>query len=361
MNSNLGEDLLNHHFDPYLQKTWAEVKAVKQVIISQHKLTADISLGYPVLGLEQMLAPLKEKLLSIPDIQEIDLKLTAHIDAHITQPNVQPILSIKNIIAVGSGKGGVGKSTTTINLALALSAQGAKVGILDADIYGPNQAQMLGSDVHLKVENGKLLPPVYAHGLQTMSMAYLIDPVTPMIWRGPMVSSALQQLARDTDWQDLDYLLIDLPPGTGDIQLTLSQKIPVAAALIVTTPQDVALLDARKGIEMFRKVNVPVLGLIENMSTHICSACGHSEAIFGEGGAARLAQTVDMELLGQLPLATTIRQQADAGEPIVIALPNSDVAKTYHEIARKVAAKLFLQPKDYARKFPKIIVEPESK
>jgi len=358
---NAIQELLNHHVDPYLQKTWGEVKAVKNFSVSENKLTAEITLGYPVLGLEPTLIPLKEKLLAIADIHQVEIQLISHIDPHTTQPNVQPIPSVKNIIAVGSGKGGVGKSTTAVNLALALQIQGAKVGILDADIYGPNQPQMLGSNFHLQAENGKPLPPVTLHGLQTMSMAYLIDPVTPMIWRGPMVSSALQQLARDTAWQDLDYLIIDLPPGTGDIQLTLSQKIPVAAALIVTTPQDVALLDARKGFEMFRKVSVPVLGLIENMSMHICSVCGHQEAIFGEGGAARLAEAVGMELLGQLPLAKSIREQADAGKPIVIAAPESDIAQIYHEIARRVAAKLSLQPKNYASKFPKIVVEPKDK
>lgn len=351
------ENLLQQHFDPYLQKTWGEANAVKKISILDHKLTVEITLGYPTLGTETTLATLKEKLLAISDIQTVDFQLTSRIEAHTTQPNVPPIPHVKNVIAVGSGKGGVGKSTTAVNLASALALQGASVGILDADIYGPNQPQMLGSDLHLKPESGKPLPPVHLHGLQTMSMAYLIDPVTPMVWRGPMVSSALQQLARDTAWENLDYLIVDLPPGTGDIQLTLSQKIPVAAAIIVTTPQDVALLDARKGLEMFRKVNVPVLGLIENMSTHICSACGHQEAIFGEGGAARLAQSTDMELLGQLPLAISIREQADAGKPIVIALPESEIAKTYHEIARKIAGKLSLQPRSYAHRFPNIVIE----
>jgi ATP-binding protein involved in chromosome partitioning len=351
------EEILQHHLDPYLQKTWGEVKAIKQIICEKNTCTIHITLGYPVAGLEEMLKALQEKLYAANQIAQIDIQLTAHIHAHVTQPQVQPIPSVKNIIAVGSGKGGVGKSTTTVNLALALQAQGAKVGILDADIHGPNQPHMLGSNLRLQPENGQQLSPVMLHGLQTMSMAYLLDPATPMIWRGPMVSSALQQLARDTAWQDLDYLLIDLPPGTGDIQLTLSQKIPVSAALIVTTPQDVALLDARKGFEMFRKVQVPVLGLIENMGTHVCSACGHEEAIFGEGGAARLAETVEMELLGTLPLAKSIREQSDRGVPIVLAAPQSDIAHTYHQIARRVAAKLSLQPRSYASTFPKIVLE----
>lgn len=357
MTTHLIETILHEYTDPYLQKTWKETKAIKQITLSDQKLSIDITLGYPVLALEKkVLDPLKKKLLATEGIQEVAINLTAKIEPHITQPNVQPIPNVKNIIAVGSGKGGVGKSTTALNLALALLTQGAKVGMLDADIYGPNQPQMLGAHLRIKPENGKPLPPVLVQGLQSMSMAYLIEAQIPMIWRGPMVSSALLQLARDTAWENLDYLIVDLPPGTGDIQLTLSQKIPVSGAVIVTTPQDVALLDARKGFEMFRKVNVPVLGLIENMSMHICSACGHQEAIFGEGGAKRLAEEIDMELLGQLPLAKSIREQADAGKPIVIAEPDSEIAGLYHEIARRIAAKLSLQPKNYAAKFPKINV-----
>lgn len=348
---------LDQYFDPHLQKNWGEIKAIKQVVFSDHQLSVEIRLGYPVVGLEQTLLPqLKQTLLAIAGINTVDIKLIQQIEPHITQSGVTPIPDVKNVIAVGSGKGGVGKSTTAVNLALALLAQGARVGILDADIYGPNQPQMLGGHLRLQAENGKPLPPVQLHGLQTMSMAYLIGPHIPMIWRGPMVSSALQQLARDTAWDNLDYLIVDLPPGTGDIQLTLAQKIPVAAALIVTTPQDVALLDARKGFEMFRKVNVPVLGLIENMNQYICSVCGHHEAIFGEGGAARLTQETGMELLGQLPLSKQIREQADVGQPIVIAAPQSEIAQNYHAIARRVAAKLSLQPKNYAAKFPKIVV-----
>ncbi len=352
------QTLLNNYFDSYLQKTWGEVKAVKQWKQADGVLTADITLGYPVLGLEPSLfESLKKSLLAIPGIREVCLQFTAQIQAHATQPTLQPLAQVKNIIAVGSGKGGVGKSTTAANIAAALSLQGVKTGILDADIYGPNQSQMLGIKQKIIPEDGKPLQPVYAHGMQTMSMAYLIDTNTPMIWRGPMVSSALQQLIQNTAWQALDYLIVDLPPGTGDIQLTLSQKIPVAGAVIVTTPQDIALLDARKGLEMFRKVNVPILGIIENMSAYICSVCGHHEALFGEGGAERLIRSTETELLGQVPLVKSIREQADAGVPIVLAMPDSDAAVTYQHIARRIAAKLSLQPKNHNSKFPKIVVE----
>jgi ATP-binding protein involved in chromosome partitioning len=281
----------------------------------------------------------------------------SRIIAHAVQPGVQNKAGVKNVIAIASGKGGVGKSTVAVNLALALTAQGARVGILDADIYGPSQPQMLG--IHqtpdIKTEAG--LKPAVNYGVQSMSIGYLIDVNTPMIWRGPMVSRALQQLFQETLWDDLDYLIVDMPPGTGDIQLTLAQKIPVSGAVIVTTPQDIALLDARKGLEMFRKVNVPVLGVIENMSVHVCSQCGHAEAIFGSGGAENLAQTCDVELLGKLPLDIKIREGTDQGKPTVVAEPQSAISKMYQEIALKMIEKLAAQPKDYASKFPKIVVE----
>jgi ATP-binding protein involved in chromosome partitioning len=270
---------------------------------------------------------------------------------------VKSIPGVKNILAVASGKGGVGKSTTAVNIALALVQAGARVGILDGDIYGPNLPQMLGQAQQLKPENGQPLPPVIAHGIQSMSMAYLIAADTPMIWRGPMVSSALQQLARDTAWDNLDYLIVDLPPGTGDIQLTLAQKVPVTAAIIVTTPQDIALLDARKGLAMFRKLNIPVLGVVENMSWHRCSQCGHEEAIFGLGGAERLSKDYQTELLGQLPLSRKIRECADAGNPIIGALPGTDIAQSYRLITRKIVAKMALLPQNYAAKFPPIVVQ----
>lgn len=349
------EQILNNYQDPYLQKTWGEVKAVKRIEQSPTALAIDIVLGYPTQGLDTSL--LEQQLRQAALDTTIQLNLSSRIEPHITQPNVAALPNVKNVIAVASGKGGVGKSTTAVNLALTLLAQGARVGILDADIHGPNQPLMLGGHLRLEAETGKPIPPIMLHGLQTMLIGYLIDPHTPMIWRGPMVSGALQQLTQDTAWDNLDYLLIDLPPGTGDIQLTLAQKIPVAGVVIVTTPQDVALLDARKGFEMFRKVNVPVLGMIENMSMYTCSACGHQEAIFGEGGARRLATEVGMTLLGQVPLVRSIREHADQGKPTVVAEPTSKVTRLYHEIARRLAAQLALQPKNYAAKFPKIVVE----
>ncbi len=280
-----------------------------------------------------------------------------NIESRGVRPGLKPHPQIKNIIAVASGKGGVGKSTTAVNLALALSSLGASVGILDADIYGPSQPLMLGDCQTVQYESGKPLTPVMRHGLQSMSMGYLVDINTPMVWRGPMVSKALRQLLFDTQWSTLDYLIVDLPPGTGDIQLTMAQKIPVAGAVIVTTPQDLALLDARKGLEMFRKLSIPVLGIIENMSTHLCTACGHEEAIFGKGGGAHLASETDVLLLGSLPLNKKIREDADGGSPTVIADPESPITQRYCDIAKKMIEQLALQPKSYAGKFPDIVVE----
>ena len=276
---------------------------------------------------------------------------------HAVQAMLTPMPGVRNIIAVASGKGGVGKSTTAVNLALALSVEGARVGLLDADIYGPSQPRMLGARQQPESPDGKTLNPVVSYNIQSMSIGYLIEEDTPMVWRGPMVTQTLEQLLRDTRWHDLDYLIIDLPPGTGDTQLTLSQKVPVSGAIIVTTPQDIALLDARKGLKMFEKVEIPVLGIVENMSIHICSQCGHEEHIFGAGGGQRMAEQYDVPFLGSLPLDIRIREETDGGRPTVVAEPDSRIAGLYREIARRTAARLSLQARNYSHKFPSIVIQ----
>ncbi len=288
---------------------------------------------------------------------------TSSIQTHRVGSGIKPLPNIKNIIAVASGKGGVGKSTVAVNLALTLANQGAQVGLLDADIYGPSQPNMLGTqgmsaDVSDSAEGPrKLLQPVRVHGLQTMSIGYLIDTSQAVVWRGPMVSKALQQLLFDTCWESLDYLIIDLPPGTGDIQLTLAQKIPVTGAVVVTTPQEVALLDARKAMVMFEKVSIPVLGIIENMSYYSCSSCDQKDFIFGQGGGEKIAKEFATDLLGQIPLTTQIQQESDAGKPTVIADPEGKIATCFSDIACHTAAKLSQLGKDYSGKFPDIVIE----
>ena len=278
--------------------------------------------------------------------------------SHAVQRGGKPIPGVRNIIAVASGKGGVGKSTTAVNLALALSAEGARVGILDADIYGPSQPMMLGlADAKPESEDGQNMEPMIGHGLQAMSIGFLIDVETPMVWRGPLVTQALEQLLNNTKWKDLDYLVVDLPPGTGDIQLTLAQRVPVTGAVIVTTPQDIALIDARKGLKMFQKVNIPILGIVENMSLHICSKCGHEERIFGEGGGERMGKDYDIEMLGSLPLDMAIRQQVDSGKPTVVADPDGRVSQIYKQIARRIAVKIGDLAQDHSAKFPSIVIQ----
>ncbi|OAJ33707.1 iron-sulfur cluster carrier protein ApbC [Piscirickettsia salmonis] len=289
-------------------------------------------------------------------LNTVTVEIEQRVQAQRIQQSLKRISGVKNIIAIASGKGGVGKSTTALNLALALQAEGARVGILDADIYGPSQPHLLGADTHPESKDKKSIEPVERFGLQTMSIGYLLEDQA-VIWRAPMATGALLQLLQDTRWKDLDYLLLDLPPGTGDIQLTMSQKIPVSAAIMITTPQDVALLDVRRGVHMFNKVNIPVLGIIENMSTHVCRQCGHEEAIFGTGGGQHLADEFDTELLGQLPLDLAIRQGADAGESILLAEPGGEISQHYYEIARRFSAKLSLQAKDFSHHFSNIIVE----
>jgi len=299
----------------------------------------------------------KERVESVDGVDTCQVSVSSKVVAHSVQKALKPIDNVKNIVAVASGKGGVGKSTTAVNLALALSVEGARVGILDADIYGPSQPRMLGITGKPESKDGNSLEPMMSYHLQAMSIGFLIDEETPMIWRGPMVTQALEQLLNDTNWSDLDYLVIDLPPGTGDTQLTLAQKVPVSGAVIVTTPQDIALLDARKGLKMFEKVEVPVLGIVENMSIHICSNCGHEEPIFGSGGGQAMAQQHGVDLLGQLPLDIRIREETDGGKPTVVAEPDSRISQIYREIARKTAAKLSLQAKSYAAKFPRIVIQ----
>ncbi len=345
--------------DPYLQQDWVSLKAVSRIVIKGSVVTVDLVLGYPARGIQTQLAEnAQTTLLALPGVSSATVNISWKVSAHAAQQGVKSLQSVKNIIAVASGKGGVGKSTTAVNLALALAAEGATVGILDADIYGPSQPTMLGAAAEKPISSdGKSLEPVMRHGLQSMSIGYLIDQTAPMVWRGPMVTSALQQLLHDTRWKDLDYLIVDLPPGTGDIQLTLAQKIPVSGALIVTTPQDIALLDACRAIEMFRKVRITVLGVVENMAMHVCSQCGHEEAVFGTGGGAKMSQQYAVDMLGALPLDIRIREQADSGCPTVAADAEGALAQRYREIARKLAAQLSLLAKSEVARFPKIIVE----
>ena len=353
------ETALKGYVDPYLGTDLVSAKAVKSVTVGEDgHVKVDVVLGYPAKGYaEELKAALAEQVRAVPGVTGVDVSVDSRIESHAVQRGVKPIPGVKNIIAVASGKGGVGKSTTAVNLALALAAEGARVGILDADIYGPSQPRMLGIQGKPESRDGKSLEPMVHYGVQAMSIGFLIDEETPMIWRGPMVTQALEQLLNDTNWRDLDYLVIDLPPGTGDVQLTLAQKIPVTGAVIVTTPQDIALLDARKGLKMFEKVNVPVLGIVENMSLHICSKCGHEEPIFGAGGGERMAKDYGVDLLGQLPLDIRIREEADSGRPTVVSEPNSPIARIYREIARKVAGKIATQAKDYSSKFPNIVIQ----
>ena len=288
----------------------------------------------------------------------VHVEVVSVIEAHVVQRNLPLLKGVKNLIAVASGKGGVGKSTTAVNLALALAQQGARVGLLDADIYGPSIPQMLGvGGQQPHSPDGKHIEALKGHGIALMSIGFLVDADSPMVWRGPMVTSALEQLLRDTLWGELDYLVVDMPPGTGDIQLTLAQKVPVTGSVIVTTPQDIALLVARKGIRMFEKVGVPILGVVENMSMHICSHCGHAEPIFGEGGGQALGADFNVPLLGQLPLDLRIRQGLDAGQPIVAADPESPISQQYRDIALRVAGEIAAKARDTSHKFPKIVVE----
>ncbi|TRZ89431.1 MAG: iron-sulfur cluster carrier protein ApbC [Rhodocyclaceae bacterium] len=345
VDANTGKDLVS-------------TRSAKNIRISGSDVSLDVELGYPAKSqIEGLRAAVITQLKTIPGIGNVSANVYSKVVTHAVQKGVKLIPGVKNIIAVASGKGGVGKSTTAVNLALALAAEGATGGLLDADLYGPSLPQMLGiASGRPEATDGKGLEPMEAHGIQAMSIGFLIDPEQPMVWRGPMVTQALTQLLTETRWRDVDYLVIDMPPGTGDIQLTLAQQVPVTGAIIVTTPQDIALLDARKGLKMFDKVGIPILGIVENMSIHICSKCGHAEHIFGSGGGDRMARDYEVEMLGALPLDMAIRLQMDGGKPTVEADPDGAASLIYKTIARRIAVKIAERAKDHTSKFPSIKV-----
>ena len=352
------QSVLSEITDLSTGKDYVKSKEARNIRIDGCNVALDIVLGYPAKSVIQSIRKqVTDKLATIPGIGSVNVDVSSKIVSHSVQRGVKLIPGVKNIIAVASGKGGVGKSATAVNLALALAAEGASVGILDADIYGPSQPQMLGITGRPESLDGKNLEPMMAHGIQAMSIGLLVDTDSPMVWRGPMVTQALQQLLNETRWHDVDYLIIDMPPGTGDIQLTLAQKVPVTGAVIVTTPQDIALLDARKGLKMFEKVGIPIIGIVENMSTHICSSCGHEEHIFGAGGGDKMCKDYNTELLGSLPLDIRIREQTDAGRPTVVADPDGQVADIYRSIARRIAVKVDELSQDYSELFAKIVIE----
>ncbi|MET3914716.1 ATP-binding protein involved in chromosome partitioning [Variovorax sp. OAS795] len=350
-------DALKAVQDPNTGKNFVATRSLKNLQISEGDVSFDLELGYPA---KSQYAGLRKALVAaaktVPGVSNVSVNITTKVISHAVQRGVQLMPNVKNIIAVASGKGGVGKSTTAANLALALAAEGASVGLLDADIYGPSQPMMLGIEGRPESEDGKTMEPLENHGVQVMSIGFLVDQDEAMIWRGPMATQALEQLLRQTNWKDLDYLIVDMPPGTGDIQLTLSQRVPMTGAVIVTTPQDIALLDAKKGIKMFEKVGVPILGIVENMAVHICSNCGHVEHIFGSEGGKKMAEQYQMEYLGALPLDINIRLQADSGKPTVVADPDGEVAGIYKAVARQVAVGIAEKAKDFSAKFPTISI-----
>ena len=351
-------DALAGLIDPNTKKDFVAGKSVKSVKVDGDNVAVDIVLNYPARSvLPDINAMVTDKLKAIPAVGTVNANVTCKIVAHAVQRGVKLIPNVKNIVAVASGKGGVGKSTVAVNLALALAAEGASVAMLDADIYGPSQPTMLGIAGRPESKDGKSLEPMEGHGVQAMSIGFLIDVETPMVWRGPMVTQALEQLLNETRWREIDFLVVDLPPGTGDIQLTLAQRVPVTGAVIVTTPQDIALLDARKGLKMFDKVGIPILGIIENMSLHVCSKCGHEEHIFGAGGGERMSKDYNVELLGSLPLDISIREHADSGKPTVVSDPDGRVAQIYKTIARRVAVKIADKQQDHSAAFPKIVIQ----
>jgi ATP-binding protein involved in chromosome partitioning len=344
--------------DPNTGRDFVSAKSIRKIQLDGSDVAVDVLLAYPAKSQHQALRKLvHDQLSAIPGVGRVTVTISQKVASHSVQRGVKLVASVKNIIAIASGKGGVGKSTTTVNLALALAAEGAQVGVLDADIYGPSQPMMLGISGRPESKDGKTLEPLEAYGVQAMSIGFLIDADTPMVWRGPMVTQALEQLLKDTHWRDLDYLLVDMPPGTGDIALTLAQKVPVTGAVIVTTPQDIALIDARKGLKMFEKVGVPIVGVVENMAVHVCTNCGHAEHIFGTGGAQKMCKDYNVPFLGSLPLDIHIREQADSGRPTVVADPDGAVAVIYKEIARKTAVFVAQKAEDFSAKFPNIVVQ----
>ncbi|MBK9444536.1 MAG: iron-sulfur cluster carrier protein ApbC [Comamonadaceae bacterium] len=347
--------------DPNTGRDFVSTKAVKNLSVNDGDVSFDVELGYPA---KSQIAGFRKELIaaakSVAGVANVSVNVNVKITAHAVQRGVALLPNVKNIVAVASGKGGVGKSTTAVNLALALAAEGASVGLLDADIYGPSIPMMMGIEGKPESEDGQTMEPMENFGVQVMSIGFLVAQDEAMIWRGPMATQALEQLLRQTNWKNLDYLIVDMPPGTGDIQLTLSQRVPMTGSVIVTTPQDIALLDARKGIKMFEKVGVPILGIVENMAVHVCSKCGHMEHIFGADGGKKMAAQYNMDFLGSLPLDMQIRLQADSGHPTVVSDPDSDVAGLYKAVARKVALAIAAKNKDFSSKFPSIKISKET-
>ena len=350
-------DALKSVIDPNTGRDFVSAKAIKNVSLTAGEVAFDVELGYPaksqIAGFRQALIAAAK---SVPGVGNVSVNVSSKIVSHSVQRGVQLLPKVKNIVGVASGKGGVGKSTTAVNLALALAAEGASVGLLDADIYGPSVPMMMGIDGRPESEDGKTMEPLENYGVQVMSIGFLVAQDEAMIWRGPMATQALEQLLRQTNWRDLDYLIVDMPPGTGDIQLTLSQRVPMTGAVVVTTPQDIALLDAKKGIKMFEKVGVPILGIVENMAVHVCTNCGHIEHIFGADGGKKMAADYGMDYLGALPLDMQIRLQADTGKPTVVSDPDGEVAGIYKSLARKVAVSIAAKNKDFSSKFPTITI-----